>query len=323
MPKNKLPMSRNLYIGVFLFVVSMAIGTMGGCTSSAPSSSQQSKDLLIVATTGMIADAAQVIVGEVAQVEGLMGAGVDPHLYKATRSDLTKLREADIILYNGLHLEGKMGEVLEKLGESKPVYAVAEAISKDRLMQTQAGSYAYDPHIWFDVRLWKDVCLGIGNELGKQFPQHREGFLERSQAYADSLDTLHTWTQQQIATIPENSRVLITAHDAFEYFGRAYDIEVKGLQGISTVAEFGLRDIRNLVDLIVDRNIQAVFVESSVPRKSLEAVVEGCQRQGHAVSIGGTLYSDAMGAVGTPEGTYPGMVRSNVQTIVDGLKPEV
>lgn len=272
----------------------------------------------IVATTGMIADAAANIVGDSARVEGLMGPGVDPHLYKATRSDLSKLREADVILYNGLHLEGKMGEVLEKLAAQKPVIAVADVIDQGRLIST--GNDTYDPHIWFDLSLWQEAVEVLGSRLAELHPGHAEYYRQNTRAYAQELAELHDWTEEQVASIPEPQRVLITAHDAFSYFGKAYDIEVRGLQGISTLSEFGLRDVSELVEFISGRGIKAVFVESSVPTRSLEAVVSGVQERGHEVQIGGTLYSDALGAPGTDAGTFVGTLRSNVNTIVSSLK---
>jgi len=272
----------------------------------------------IVATTGMIADAAANIVGDSARVEGLMGPGVDPHLYKATRSDLSKLREADVILYNGLLLEGKMGEVLEKLAAQKPVIAVADVIDQDRLIST--GNDTYDPHIWFDLSLWQEAVEVLGSRLAELHPERADYYRENTRAYAQELAELHKWTQEQISSIPETQRVLITAHDAFSYFGKAYDIEVRGLQGISTLSEFGLRDVSELVAFISERGIKAVFVESSVPTRSLEAVVSGVQESGHEVPIGRTLYSDALGAPDTEAGTFVGTVRSNVNTIVSSLK---
>jgi len=280
---------------------------------------QQTDDkLYIVATTGMIADAAANIVKDSARVEGLMGPGVDPHLYKATRSDLTKLREADIILYNGLHLEGKMGEVLEKLALQKPVFAIGEGVSAEQLIRLDEGSL--DPHIWFDVSLWQQAVQYMGKKLAEVDTANTAYYLKNTEAYSIQLQKLHQWTQEKIVEIPESSRVLITAHDAFNYFGQAYHIDVKGLQGISTLSEFGLKDISTLVKFISERKIKAVFVESSVPTKSLEAVVSGVKENGHEISIGGTLYSDAMGESGTPEGEYIGMVKANVNTIVNALK---
>lgn len=287
-----------------------------GCGS--PAEENSTKKLYVVATTGMIADAAANIVGDSAVVEGLMGPGVDPHLYKATRSDLSKLREADIILYNGIHLEGKMGEVLEKLSTQKPVFAVADGIDQQRLIVLEEN--VYDPHIWFDVSLWNEAVAYMGEKLAEVDTTNASYYQSNTEAYTQELADLHQWTSTQIESIPQQSRVLITAHDAFNYFGQAYNIEVRGLQGISTISEFGLKDISVLVDFITERGIKAVFVESSVPTKSLESVVSGAKERGHEVSIGGTLYSDALGEKGTDAGTYVGTVRANVNTIVTSLK---
>ncbi len=274
----------------------------------------------IVCTTGMIGDAIRRIAGTHAEVTPLMGPGVDPHLYKATQGDLRLLTEADIIFYNGLHLEGKMGEVLEKLSRLKPVIAITDSIDRRRLINSTDYADAHDPHIWFDVSLWSEAVGYAGRAMGRLDTAHAAVYRQNADRFREELADLHRWVADTIATIPEGQRVLITAHDAFAYFGQAYAIEVRGLQGISTVSEYGLKDISDLVSFISERQIKAVFVESSVPRKSLEAVVEGCAQRGHQVRIGGTLYSDAMGEKGTPEGTYPGMVRANVVTIVDALR---
>lgn len=271
-------------------------------------------------TTGMLADALQRVVGEEGQVEALMGPGVDPHLYKATQGDLRALRKADLIFYNGLHLEGKLGEILDRFGEEKPVYALGESLDSAVLLNTSGYAGAYDPHIWFDLQLWSEVVGAAVEKLSEHRPEEAAVFQKRARTFRDSLTAMDAWVREEIQGIPEAQRVMITAHDAFGYFGRAYGIEVRGLQGISTVSEFGLKDVTSLVDFITGRGVKAIFVESSVPEKSLRAVVEGCARRGHEVRIGGTLYSDAMGEAGTPEGTYPGMVRHNVKTIVDALK---
>ena len=274
----------------------------------------------IVTTIGMLADATINIVGDSAMVEALMGPGVDPHLYKATQGDLKLLTEADIVIYNGLHLEGKMGEVLEKLGHTKPVIAATESISKIQRKQSMAYSDAYDPHVWFDVSLWKIASKNISNQLQQLHPKNSTYYQLNTERYLLQLDSLHEAIKVAIGTIPESQRILITAHDAFEYFGTAYSMQVRGLQGISTVSDFGLKDITDLVKYIVSNKIKAVFIETSVSQKAIKAVVEGCRKQGFEVVIGGSLYSDAMGASGTPEGTYIGMVNSNVQTIVNALK---
>jgi manganese/zinc/iron transport system substrate-binding protein len=277
------------------------------------------RKLKIVTTTGMIKDAVEHVVGDKAEVIALMGPGVDPHLYKATQGDLEKLTSADIIFYNGLHLEGKMGEVFEKLGRLKPVIAVAKDIPESRL-RTIPGFNVHDPHIWFDVSLWKEAVKVVTGFMVDRDSSSAQLYQQNSTAYLEQMDSLHNSVKQQLQQIPAEQRVLITAHDAFGYFGDAYGIEVRGLQGISTVSEFGLKDVTDLVNFIIARKIKAIFVETSVSQKSINAVVEGCNQKGWNVKIGGSLYSDAMGAAGTPEGSYLGMVTANVNTIVTALK---
>lgn len=274
----------------------------------------------LTATTGMIGDALINITGERAQVEILMGSGVDPHLFKASQGDLKKLSQADIVFYNGLHLEGKMAEVLEKLARQKTVLAVANGVDKAQLLFSPEFPDTKDPHIWFDVKLWSQAVAYISESLQKADTAGSKFYKANTAAYLLRLDSLDAWVRNEINSIPEEGRVLITAHDAFGYFGRAYNIEVRGLQGISTLSDFGLRDITSLVDFISSRKIKAVFVETSVSPKAIQAVVEGCRKKGHEVKIGGTLYSDAMGRAGTPEGTYVGMVEANVRIIVEALK---
>ncbi len=301
-----------------LLVLSLIL-CLGACGETAERESDPGR-LKVICTTGMIGDAVRNLVDENVEVLTLMGPGVDPHLYKATQGDLRKLSEADLILYNGLHLEGKMGEILEKLARRKPVVAVAEGVDETALINATDFADAVDPHIWFDVELWAQAVDFMSEELARLDPGHAADYQSRASAYLAELDSLDQAVEAQLASIPSAQRVLITAHDAFTYFGLAYEVEVRGLQGISTLSEYGLRDISDLVRFITERNIKAVFVESSVPSKSLEAVVEGCARQGHEVKIGGTLYSDAMGAEGSPEGTYIGMVHHNVQSMVQALR---
>ncbi len=279
---------------------------------------QQRERLMIVTTTGMIADAVKNVTGDAADVISLMGAGVDPHLYKATQGDLQKLTDADIIFYNGLHLEGKMAEVLEKLGRTKTVIPVTQSIPEDELRLITEG--IHDPHIWFDVKLWKNAVTAVEKTLLEVDSAKQQIYQANAARYLMQLDSLDKAVAAQIQAIPETQRVLITAHDAFGYFGDAYAMEVRGLQGISTVSEFGLKDVTALVDFIISRKIKAIFVETSVSEKSINAVIEGCKNKGWQVNIGGSLYSDAMGEANTPEGTYIGMVSKNVSTIVSALQ---
>ena len=280
----------------------------------------EGKKMYVVTTTGILADAVANIVGNAATVEAVMGSGVDPHLYKATQGDLQKLTDADLIVYNGLHLEGKMGEVLSKISRFKSVVAAAEGIPENNLRSSEQFQDSHDPHVWFNVSLWKRVVEHLAEELQKKDPQNAKVYASNAAAYLQELEQLHRHTKQAIASIPEQQRILITAHDAFGYFGDAYNIDVRGLQGISTVSEFGLQDVSYLVNFIVQHKVKAVFVESSVSPKAIEAVVVGSRKKGHNIKIGGTLYSDALGEKGTPAGTYTGMVRQNVNSIVSALK---
>jgi manganese/zinc/iron transport system substrate-binding protein len=268
----------------------------------------------------MITDAARVIGGEYVEVTGLMGPGVDPHLYKATQGDLAKLSNADMILYNGLHLEGKMADVLVKMATKVVTVQVTESIPESELREPPEFQGQYDPHVWFDVRLWMKAVERIRDALIEHDPEHRERYQASAAQYLTQLQELDAYARERMATIPKDQRVLITAHDAFGYFGRAYDIEVMGLQGISTASEYGAQDLARLVDVIVQRRIKAVFVESSISPKSIEALVRGVEGRGGQVKIGGQLYSDAMGDAGTPQGTYIGMVRHNIDTISEALK---
>jgi manganese/zinc/iron transport system substrate-binding protein len=267
----------------------------------------------------MIADVTERMGGGRVEVQGLMGPGVDPHLYKARAGDVRRLAGADLVLYNGLHLEAAMGEVLEQLGRRKRTVAVTEWIPRSALSAPPEFQGNYDPHVWFDVMLWREAARRIATALGEADSAHAAEYGTRLSGYERELEALDAWVRQRVATIPRERRVLITAHDAFNYFGRAYDVEVMGLQGISTASEAGTGDVQRLVEVIVRRRIPAVFVESSVPLRTIEAVQAAVQARGFAVAIGGSLYSDALGNPGTPAGTYIGMVRTNVETIVRAL----
>lgn len=274
----------------------------------------------VLTTTGMIADVAARIAGDAVEVDSLMPPGIDPHLYKASAGDVERLHGASVILYNGLHLEGKMGDILEKMAHDRPVVAVAEAIPETMLREVSGFQGAYDPHVWFDVGLWARTIDPIVDELVRLAPGSADAMRARADALRDEFVALDAWVAESIASIPEDRRVLITAHDAFGYFGERYGIEVLGLQGISTLTEASLQDVDRLVDRIVASAVPAIFVEASVPRRSIEAVQAACADRGHAVGIGGQLFSDSMGAEGTVEGTFVGMVRHNVETIVEALR---
>lgn len=281
---------------------------------------EDKKQPLIVVATSLLADAVRNIVGDSVAVESLMGPGVDPHLYKASLGDLNKLMVADLVLYQGLYLEGKLGEVLEKLGRTKQVAALANQLPDRLIKKVDDQGEIPDPHIWFDVAVWKEVVIHANDVLAKQFPASSVYFKTNTDIYLSKLDSLDRYIRTEISTIPVEKRVLITSHDAFNYFGDAYDIEVRGLQGISTLSEFGLRDVSDLVKMISQRAIKAVFVETSVSPRSLNAVVAGVRDQGREVVIGGTLFTDALGEPDSEQGTYIGMMKYNADVIVKGLR---
>lgn len=306
-----LNMRPSLAIGILL--LSLLVAACGG-------EGKSTTDGGIVATTGMIGWLAGELAGDEAVVHSLMGPGVDPHLYKASEGDVRRLGSADLILYNGLHLEGKMGDILEKMGRSRPVVAVCGDLPVETLRDLPDTEGMHDPHVWFDVRLWSSVVPIVESELAAVYPEHAALFAERAERLEAELLELDAWVAAELASIPEQGRLLVTAHDAFGYFGDRYGIEVMGLQGISTLAEAGLQDVEALVETIAGREVKAIFVETSVPRRAIEAVQAACRDRGHEVAIGGELFSDAMGAAGTEEGLYPGMVRHNVHAIVSALK---
>ncbi|WHY00984.1 zinc ABC transporter substrate-binding protein [Neobacillus sp. DY30] len=307
------------YLKKYLIVLAVLTLSLVGCSST--EKTNNSSDKLIVTTTiGMIADVVKKVGGEHVEVTGLMKSGVDPHLYKASQGDIKKLEDADLIFYNGLHLEGKMVDIFEKMSKEKPTVAVTKDIPESELRAPDDGAYSHDPHVWFNVQLWITATKTIADELSKIDPDNEADYSKNAEEYIQQLEELDQYAKEQIATIPEQTRVLVTAHDAFGYFGEAYDIKVMGLQGMSTASEYGSKDVSSLRDYLVENKIKAVFVESSVPKKAIEAVIEGAKEQGHEVVIGGELFSDAMGEAGTEEGTYLGMVRHNVDTIVNALK---
>jgi len=281
---------------------------------------QEGAPIKVTTTTGMIADLALNIGGDRVEVSSLMGPGVDPHLYKPSAGDIRKLEDADLILYNGLELEGRMTDLLVKIARAgKPTIPVAEEIPEDLLREPPQFKGKYDPHIWFDVTLWKMAAQRVKDALVEVEPGSDAVFQANLDAYLGELDALHQYVTETIALIPEEQRVLVTAHDAFGYFGDQYGIEVLGLQGMSTATEATAGDIQAMAEMIATRQVPAIFVESSVPPATVEAVQAAVRDRGFDVVIGGSLFSDAMGAAGTPEGTYLGMVRHNVETIAGAL----
>jgi manganese/zinc/iron transport system substrate-binding protein len=291
----------------------------------------------VVATTGMVGDLVRNIGGPNVQVTDLFKPGVDPHTHRASTDDLRRLQSADIVFYNGLHLEGVMGNVLAQLNDRTPSIGIGDFLttwripnektadipSRDRVYRLgwllRDGEHP-DPHIWFDVRLWSLAAENVVEKLAAFDPVRADEYRERGLEYRARLDKLDRETAEQLATIPKDKRVLITSHDAFRYFGRAYDVEVRGIQGVSTETEASVGHITQLVDFLVKSQVKAVFVESSVNPRNMQTLIEGCQARGHTVRQGGELFSDAMGDADTPEGTYEGMIRHNVKTVVEALK---
>ncbi|HZJ19100.1 MAG TPA: zinc ABC transporter substrate-binding protein [Pricia sp.] len=290
------------------------------CIGCKNATKQNDGKLNIVTTTTMITDLVKNIGQDSVNVQGLMGSGVDPHLYKASEGDVSKLTGADVVFYSGLHLEGKLVDVFEKMGRTSNTIALAEALDKDGLIGSEYFASNFDPHIWFNIEYWKQITKYLTEELGKLDPDNASFYQDNKEKYLKKLDTLEDEVRQTIATLPEEKRVLVTAHDAFNYFGNEYGFEVVGLQGLSTATEAGVQDVQKLAQLIIDKQVKSIFVETSVPKRTIEALQQAVMSKGYDVQIGGTLYSDALGNSGTDEGTYIGMFRYNVNTIVEALK---
>jgi len=313
-----------LLVGLLAVVVAACGGDPGAAADPAGGEGPRSIPYRVVATTGMVADIVRVVGGDRADVRGLIGEGVDPHLYRPTRDDVAALQSADIVFYSGLLLEGRMSDTLVRIArKGKPVHAVTEEIPEEYLLEPAESAGHADPHVWMDPSAWKQAVAVVADALAQFDSEGAAAYRERARAYGEELDALDAWAREALASIPVERRVLVTAHDAFSYFGRAYELEVRGIQGLSTESEAGLQDINRLVDLIVDRGIRAVFVETSVASKNVRALIEGARSRGHEVVIGGELFSDAMGPRGTYTGTYLGMLDHNVTTVVRALGGEV
>lgn len=302
------------------FIIVICSLALVSCDSESKKTQASAKDeLVICTTTTIVRDAVERIAGDKAKVVSIMGPGVDPHSYKASQGDLRKLREADLVFYNGLHLEGKMADILEKLSQSKAVFALGDSLDKSKLLYYNEGKDP-DPHVWFDPMRWAD-CLGmVKRGLAEIDPDNSNNYHDALLRYRKELKLIDQWAQDEINTIPEDRRFLVTSHDAFQYFSDSYGIEVKALQGVSTSAEFGLRDVVGLVNFVCDNKIPALFTESSIPARFIESVQEGCKNKGVPVKIGGKLYSDALGTPGTYQGTYLGVFHHNVEQIVNALR---
>lgn len=298
-----------------------------GCDSSgvSPSASVTTRSadargpISAIATVGMVGDLVRNVGGQHVTVTQIMGAGVDPHLYKATRDDVQTIMQGDMVFYAGLMLEGKMADTLIKVAGSKPVIAVTEKIDPGQLLEPEDFAGHYDPHLWMDVAAWSHCVDVVADALAEFDAGHAQQYKANAEAYKSELAALHQYGLDAISSIPADSRILVTSHDAFNYFGRAYGMEVLGVQGLSTESEAGLQRINELVDLLVEKKVPAVFVESSVSRKNIESLIEGANAQGHGVVVGGELFSDAMGSSGTYEGTYLGMLDHNITLVARGL----
>ena len=301
------------------FILITALISLIGCKSK--TENKATSKLKVVTTTTMITDMVEHIGGDKIEVKGLMGSGVDPHLYKASEGDVSKLTEADVIIYNGLHLEGKLEDVFKKMKASKKeVIAVAEAINPSQLISSENFASNYDPHIWFQIDYWIACTRFAADELAKIDSTNAEIFHKNAEAYITELKTLKVENEKLVISLPKEKRILVTAHDAFNYFGKSYDFEVVGLQGLSTATEAGVKDVQNLANLIIEKGVKAIFVETSVPKRTIETLQAAVKAKGHEVTIGGELFSDALGTKNTPEATYVGMYKHNISTIVNALK---
>lgn len=317
-------------LSMFSNLVLLALISMTGCqekseatTASDPGKKTEPSALKVVCTTSQVADMVRAIGGPHVAIRTLMGPGVDPHSYRTAPEDNQLLQSADIIFYNGLHLEGKMDEVLHSLNARKATLSFGDILEKNaakKLRHPPEFETGTDPHVWFDAELWSVCVPGVVEKLSAALPAKKDEFTKAGEKYKEELLAIHKECKEQLAAIPKEQRVMITAHDAFGYFGAAYEIEVRGLQGISTTDEITLNSTKSLIDLLVSRKIKAVFVESSVSTKTLDNVIKGCAERGHTITIGGELYSDAMGAEGSGAETYVGMMRANLKTITHALK---
>ena len=310
-----------------MLLMVLAATLLGGCSKEAPPAEaakapqKVEKKLNIVATTTMLQDLATAIGGEHVQVAALMGPGIDPHLYQASAGDVKKMQEADVVAHHGLHLEGKMDEVFASLAkQGRHVIRLDEGLDKAKLLADEDNPQLHDPHIWFDVALWKDAAQYMAQRLGSIDAANAAAYSANLKSYLLELDELDQYMKKRVQEVPEGQRVLVTAHDAFRYFGRAYGFTVTGLQGISTEAEAGTADVSKLAAFIADKRIKAIFVESSVPHKNIEALQAAVKAKGGNVGIGGELYSDALGDAASGHHTYLLTLKANIDTIVDALK---
>lgn len=276
----------------------------------------------VVATTGPVAELVRRVGGDHVEVEGLMGPGVDPHLYSPVASDVRKLTDADAIFYNGLHLEGRMAELFVKMARSKATYAVTEGLQTrhdKRLREPPEFEGLYDPHVWHDPMLWGDCASDVAQMFSEFDPAHAADYQKNAEAYRAELTEVDKFCRDEVAKIPADRRVLVTAHDAFGYFGNTFGLEVFGLKGVSTEEEKDLKHQEEIQRMLIERKIPAVFVESAVAPRMVTSLVEPCRAQGLNLQIGGELYADALGAPDSDAADYGGMIRHNAKTIADAL----
>lgn len=299
-----------------LIIIVLFASVFIGCKNT----SEDNGKIKVVTTTNILANLVSEIGGNHISLQSLMGAGVDPHLYKASEGDVSKLYNADIIFYNGLHLEGKLVDIFEKMQSNKITVALGDKLPKEQLISSANFGGNYDPHVWFNIQFFKQFAQTVTDELSKADAQNADMYAANNKEYQKKLDELETEIQETINTLPKEKRILVTAHDAFNYFGNAYDFQVVGLQGISTATEAGVKDVQDLSKFIIENQVKSIFIESSVPRRTIEALQAAVLSKNHTVEIGGSLFSDALGNPGTEEGTFIGMFKYNVNTIVNALK---
>jgi manganese/zinc/iron transport system substrate-binding protein len=298
----------------------MLVVSLAACAQGGNGEADSSDGVQVVATTSIVADLVREVGGDRVQVEALMGAGVDPHLYRASEGDVRRMSGADIVIYSGLHLEGRMAELFDQMrSQGTATTAVTAGIDTTQLLRPPEFSGAFDPHVWMDVSLWREAVDETRAALSEFDPAHAEEYASRAAAYSARLEELDRYVREQTSRLDPERRVLVTAHDAFNYFGRAYGFDVRGLQGISTVAEAGTADVQQLAQFVADRQIPALFVETSVSPRSIEAVQAAVVARGFEVKVGGNLYSDALGGAGSGAETYETMIRHNVDSIVGAL----
>jgi manganese/zinc/iron transport system substrate-binding protein len=309
-----------LFVLVALLLAAVALAACGS-GDDGDASGVADRKVKVTTTTNFITDTVRRIGGDRVEVTGLMGPGVDPHLYKASAGDVSTLRDADVIVYGGLQLEGKMADLLDQLGESQTTVAISKDIPREKLLlPPEDVAEQYDPHVWFDPTLWMHAARTAAATLKEKDPDHAEVYDENLDKYLQELEELDGYVKRRIQEIPKGQRVLVTSHDAFEYFGRRYDMDVAAIQGISTAAEATTADVQRVAKLLADRKVKAAFIESSIPRQTIDAVLAAARERGAEAKIGGELFTDAAGDEGTPEGTYVGMVRANADRIAEGLK---